>query len=382
MNTIYKYINLTIILSLLLFACSKTQPEEPESTTESEAPSDSLIVMTQAQYNMAGINVGRLEKRVINKNIQATGYLDVPPQQLVSVSVPYGGILKSTDLLEGMWVNKGQVIALMEHPDYIQLQQEYVDASGQLQFLKLEFDRQQELSKENVTAAKTFQKTEADYNTQRAKVQGLVQKLALINITPVKILQQGISSTITITAPINGYVTEVNANVGKFVNGNDVLFQIVDTRHLHAEITIFEKDIPFVTVEDKVRFVLANETKERIAHVHLIGRNISEDRTVRLHCHIDVEDKNMLPGMYLKAWIESRGSSVNCLPESAFVQANGKDYIFVKSGELTFRQVEVTKGTSENGFTEIMLPDDISLESEIVVTGAYSILSKILNNEE
>lgn len=381
MNTIHKFLNLKLALPLLfLVACNKPQPEQPPEKTESS--DQSTIVLTEVQYTMAGIKLGRIEKKAISKSIKATGFLDVPPQQLVSVSVPYGGILKSTDLLEGMWVDKGQIIAVMEHPDYIQLQQEYVDASGQLAFLKLEYERQQELSKENVTAAKTFQKTEADYNTQRAKVQGLTQKLALLNITPAKIAQQGISSSITVMAPINGYITQVNANIGKFVNDNDVLFQIVDTRHLHAEVTIFEKDVPFIAIEDKVRFILANETKERIAHVHLIGRNINEDRTVRLHCHIDVEDKNMLPGMYLKAWIESSASAVSALPESAFVQAGGKDYIFVQSGDRIFQQTEVTKGASENGFTEVTLPEDFNQQSEIVTAGAYAILSKNLNSEE
>jgi cobalt-zinc-cadmium efflux system membrane fusion protein len=86
--------------------------------------------------------------------------------------------------------------------------------------------------------------------------------------------------------------------------------------------------------------------------------------------------------MYLKAWIESSASAVTALPETAFVQAGGKDYIFVKSGELTFHQLEVKKGASENGFTEITLPDDFGPQSEIAITGAYSILSKILNNSE
>jgi len=281
-----------------------------------------------------------------------------------------------------MWVNKGQELAVLEHPDYIQLQQEYIDASSQLQFLKLEFERQQELNKENVTAAKTFQKTEADYTTQRARVQGLTQKLALLNITPAKLAERGIVSTISVTAPINGYITQVNANVGKFINSNDVLFELIDTRHLHAVVTIFEKDLPFVSVGDKVRFTLANETKERIAEVHLIGRSIGADRTLPIHCDIEGEDKDMLPGMYLKAWIESSSAAVTSLPESSFVQTDGKDFIFIKWGKLTFQQVEVKKGTSENGFTEVILPEDFNPQTEIVTTGAYVILSKLLNSEE
>src|SRR6478609_8250533 len=326
MNTIHKFFNLTTTLTFfLLVACSSQQAED--APDKAAAANQTDLVLTEAQYTMADIKLGRVEKRAISKSIKATGFLEVPPNELISISVPYGGILKSTNMLEGMWVNKGQVLALLEHPDYIQLQQEYVDASGQLQFLKLEYERQQELNKENVTAAKTFQKTEADYNTQRAKVQGLTQKLAILNITPEKIAQQGISSTITIIAPISGYITQVNANVGKFINSNDVLFEVIDTRHLHAVVTIFEKDLPWVSIGNKVRFTLANETKERVAEVHLIGRSISDDRTLPIHCDIEGEDKNMLPGMYLKAWIESSASAVTALPETAFVQAGGKDYI-------------------------------------------------------
>ena len=381
MNTIYKFYNLKFALPLLLaVACSKPQPEKMSSSTDSTEQAS--IELTQAQYNMADIKIGHIEKRAISKHIKATGFLEVPPNELISISVPYGGILKSTNMLEGMWVNKGQMLAVLEHPDYIQLQQEYIDADGQLQFLKLEFERQQELNKENVTAAKTFQKTEADYNTQRAKVQGLTQKLALINITPEKIAKQGISSTILITTPISGYITQVNANVGKFINSNDVLFEVIDTRHLHAVVTIFEKDLSSISVGNKIKFILANETKERTAEVHLIGRSIRPDRTIPLHCDIYGEDKNMLPGMYLKAQIESSSSAVLSLPESAFVQAGGKDYIFIQSGERTFQQVEIEKGVSENGFTEVSLPEGIDTNADIVTTGAYTILSKILNSEE
>jgi len=194
-------------------------------------------------------------------------------------------------------------------------------------------------------------------------------------------------------SPINGYVTEVNVNIGKFVNPTDVLFEIVDTEHLHAELTVFEKDVPKLKIGQKVRFTLANETKERTAIVYLIGREISTDRTIRIHCHIDKEDKDLLAGMYLKAIVETSGALVAALPDEAIVDFQGKKYIFVPtSGEHAegkneeierkhFAMTEIQVGYSEDGYTEILPSDGLDVNTEVVVKGAYSILSKMKNSE-
>jgi hypothetical protein len=102
----------------------------------------------------------------------------------VSISAPLGGFVKSTDLLQGMHVNKGQVVVVMEHPDYIQLQQDYLENKNQLEFLDQEYQRQLALSKENVNALKAVQQSKAAYLGTLAKVEGLRAKLKLININP------------------------------------------------------------------------------------------------------------------------------------------------------------------------------------------------------
>lgn len=363
-----------------------------------------MVELTEAQFKIAGIALGGMEQKQLRGILKVNGLLDVPPQNLVSISVPYGGILKSTSLLQGMWVNKGEVIARMEHPDYIQLQQDYLEAASQLSYMKKEYARQEELSRENVSATKTFEKTTAEYNGLQSRVEGLKQKLALLNINADRLSTSTILSSIQLIAPISGYVTEVNVNIGKFVQANDVIFEIVDTRHLHAELMVFEKDIPKLKEGQTVRYLLANETKEREAEVHLIGREISAERTIRVHCHLKEEDKNLLPGMYLKAVIETGTAETAALPEEAVVTSAGKRYVFVqerdgKSGspvqrtptEKTkteqqhyhFRMVEVETGISENGYTEVVLPENIPADAKnIVIRGAYDLLSKMNNSEE
>lgn len=377
-----------LVAIVLLSSCGAGK--EKEKQHEEPASDPSTVVFTEAQFKTANIQVGQMEKRKLSGSIKVNGLLDVPPQQLVSITVPMGGILRSTELLQGMWVTQGQVIATLEHPDYVQLQQDYLNIKSQLGFMEKEYARQQELNKESVSAIKTLQKTESEYQSLKSNIQGLEQKLSMLNISPQKIERDGISKTIFLTSPINGYVTKVNVNIGKFVNAFDVMFEIVDTRHLHAELTVFEKDIPFLKIGDKVHFQLANETKERTATIHLIGREINTDRTIRVHSHLDQEDKELIPGTYFKAWVESGKVEVNALPDKAIVQSEGKNFIFVpvetknegQEKEFQFKRIEIQVGLKEEGYTEVILPEGFDLKTKVVINGAYDLISKMLNSEE
>lgn len=380
-----KYNIILIAATVLLgVACgNKNQPEVAETTTDSTA--EESVHLTSTQFNNAGIVLGKAVSQNINQKIKANGKLDVPPQNLVSISAPYGGFLKSTTLLQGMHVHKGEVIAQMEHPDYIQLQQDYLENKSTLTYLKNELDRQQELAKEEVNSRKTLQKAKTDFEVMQARVNGLRAKLELINIDVVKLEKGTMQKVVALTSPINGYVTKVNVNIGAFVTANTVLFEIVDTEHLHAEISVFEKDIHHIKIGQKVAFTLANETQERFAKVHLIGREISDDRTVRVHCHLNQEDKDLLPGMYLTAYIDVKASTDNTLPSNAFVDFEGKSYVFLLSKKLndsyTFTRIEVEKLGEENGYTAFTSTQDLS-NKEIVTEGAYKLLSAMQGGEE
>jgi len=380
-----KYNIILIAATILLgVACdNKNQPEVTETSIDSTAKE--TIVLSSTQFNNAGIVLAKPISQNINQKIKANGKLDVPPQNLVSISASYGGFLKSTRLLEGMHVHKGEVIAQMEHPDYIQLQQDYLENKSTLTYLKNEFDRQQELAKEEVNSKKTLQKAITDFEVMQARVNGLRAKLELINIDVAKLEKGAMQKVVALTSPINGYVTKVNVNIGAFVTANTVLFEIVDTEHLHAEISVFEKDIHHIKIGQKVAFTLANENQERVAKVHLIGREISDDRTVRVHCHLNQEDKDLLPGMYLTAYIDVKASINNTLPSNAFVDFEGKSYVFLLSKKLNdsyaFTRIEVDKIGEENGFTAFTSTQDLN-NKNIVTEGAYKLLSAMQGGEE
>lgn len=395
-----RHIKIYILLFLsgtFFFACNggKAEKEAVNSTEAAEGHHEeepTIVELTEKQYKIAGIELGKIQQKNLSNTIAVNGVLDVPPQNLVSISAPLGGFIKNTELLQGMQVKKGQVIAIIENPEFITLQQDYIDSKSRLEYIELEYSRQKELAAENVSSAKTFQQTTAEYKSVRNRVNALEEKLALIGI-PAKRLESGkITRSVAMHAPINGYVTEVNVNIGKFVNPTDVLFEIVDTEHLHVELTIYERDVTKLKKGQKIRFTLPNESgRERMATLYLIGREISAERTVRVHAHLDQEDEQLLPGMYVKAYIETDNATTPALPQEALVQSESKDYIYVfkgkrKEGEEVlrdFQMVEVQKGVSESGYTQIILSEETdSATSQIVVKGAFALLSKMKNSEE
>ncbi|MBO9632616.1 MAG: efflux RND transporter periplasmic adaptor subunit [Chitinophagaceae bacterium] len=379
-------------------ATDKQATEKTDSTKEEhhDHEEEGSIELTPDQARGIGIETGLVSVRTLSGTIKVNGTLDVPPQQMLSVSAPMGGFLRSSDLLQGKHVTKGQLIATLEDPAYLQLQQDYLESESQLDFLKAEYERQEELMKENINAKKTYEQAKANYRSMQAKLAGLKARLQLVRIDLAKLEKGQIQPTINVYAPISGYVTEVNVNLGKYVNPTDVMFEIVDTEHLHAELTVFERDVPKLKIGQKVRFILANELKERMATVYLIGREISADRTVRIHCHLDKEDRELLPGMYLTAFVETKNEQQPSLPEPAVVNYEGKNYIFIKeegdehakTGEagaphLHYKAVEVQTGVSELGYVAVMLPQGIDIKTTpIVFKGAYDLLSKWKNSGE
>jgi membrane fusion protein, heavy metal efflux system len=378
------------LLFLTLAACRNNTKKATEQEEAHAATEGVMVELTPAQYATAAVRTARLEQKQISSNIRANGKLDVPPQSMISVSAPFGAFVKNTELLQGTFIRKGQVVVSLQHPDLIQLQQDYLENKGQEEYLLAEYQRQEALAKENVNAQKVFQQARANYLSNSARTKGLREKLRLLNIDMTVLDAGNIQSIIQLYSPINGYVTAINTNIGAYVNPSDKLFEIVNTEHLHAELTVFEKDIPKLKLEQRVRFTLANETTQRSARVHLIGRQISNERTVQVHCHLDNEDRELLPGMYLTAWIETGNAMVNALPDEAVIQFEGKPCIFIArgreagaEGNYLYEMLPIEKGSSELGYTEVILaPGFDSKGADIVVKGAYALYAAMKNTGE
>lgn len=365
-----------------LFSC-KQKPFDPK-VAANETQEQTFVELSDEQAKNVEISLGKLQKKTIGEQIQVSGMMDVPPQGLISISAPYGGFVKKTELLAGSHVHKGELLVEVVHPDYIQLQQDYLDSKSQLEIASKELERQNALKQENVASDKVVQQAESDYKIIKNKVNALEEKLLLIGFNPKQIKANGISASVSIHSPITGYISKVNVNIGKYVTPTDIMFEIVDTDHLHAELNVFEKDIAKVETGQKIIFTLPNDDKkESTASVYLIGKSINTDRTISIHGHLDKEDNTLLPGMYIKGFIETMRKDALTLPDNAFVNSDEKVYVFIVRGKNKYEKIEVIKGLSENGLTEAVFKVNIDAEkSQFVVDGAYTLLAKMMNKAE
>ena len=374
-----KNILYVIIISAFVAACNN---KEADVDSGQDGRANNNVTLSDAQYKALAIRLAPSEVKSIPMTTQVNGSLDVPPQNLVTISPPMGGFVKSTKLLQGMKVKEGEVIATLEHQDYIQLQQDYLDNVSKLEYMDAEYNRQKQLAQENVNSQKALQQARSNFESARATAEGLRAKLRMLNINPGDIARHGIRSRIELYAPVSGFVTEVNVNLGEYVANTDVMFRIVNMEHLHAELQVYEKDIRYVRAGQKVSFTLANETSPRTATVYLVGKEISKERTVRVHCHLDQEDESLLPGMYVTARIETDSEKGNVVPLSSIVSFDGEHAIFVKRGERQFELILVKTGNSSNDSIIIRQAPGLQPGDSIVISGAFELLGMLKNSAE
>jgi cobalt-zinc-cadmium efflux system membrane fusion protein len=377
--SLMKYLIIIISLAAVLCACN-SQTNQTES--ETKLSNENLVELTDAQLKNINLDTTSLQTKDITSVIRLNGKIDVPPQNMVSVSAPLGGYLKSTELLPGMRINKGDVIAVMEDQQYIQLQQDYLLTKSKLHYAELEYQRQRDLNNSQASSDKITQQAEAELNNQKINLNALAQKLRLININPQKLTVNNISKTINLYSSITGFVSQVNVNIGKYVNPTEVLFELVNPLDIHLNLKVYEKDLNKLSIGQKVVAYTNNQPEKKFeCEIILISKDISIDGVAEVHCHFETYDKSLFPGTYMNAEVNLKSNLSFALPQESIVSFEGKDYVFVANNNHQFIMTNVNLGTAENGFVTI-LNAQILKNKTIVSNGSYTLLMKLKNNEE
>lgn len=368
-----------LCLSLAFLAACGTKKKEESKVV---APVLNLVKLSEAQIKNAGIVTGKMEQKEISSILRVNGKIDVPPQNMISVSVPMGGYLKYTKLLPGLHISKGDPIALIEGEQYIQLQQDYLTAKEKIVYLELEFNRQKELNKTQASSDKVMQQTESDFKAQQVLISALKEKLQLVGINIAKLNVNNISRSINLYSPIDGYVSKVNVNIGKYVSPTEVLFELINPSDIHLNLKVYEKDISKLFVGQKLNAFTNNQpTKKHPCEILLIGHDISPESNTDVHCHFETYEHDLIPGTYMNAEISVKNAKAFVLPDEAIVLFENKQYAFIKTEANQFQMTEVKVGSSENGFTEILQTEKI-VSAEFVIKGAYSLLMSLKNKVE
>ncbi len=379
----YKNFGHTILIStgLMLTACSTKESAPAGAIDISENPHVDEIVITKAQFEAAGMKLGLLEQQTFDKHIKANGYIDVPPERKASVSVKFGGFVKTLSILPGDKVKLGAALFTLENPEYLQLQQDYLETRALLTYLQSDYERQKALASENIASQKNYLKAESDYLVAKARLEGLREKLHMISINMERLDKGNIEPVVNVYSPINGFISKVNITRGVFVAPADVAVEIVDTDHMHTELLVFEKDVADIRKGQKINFQVTGSPVKHTGEVYLVGRTIESDtRTVNIHGHIHEEESisDLLPGMYVEATIDVASVQRPVLPSEAVVSLDNVQYVLVlvkeTPDELHFERREITTGQFNNQWTEIANDSSFQPGTKFLVKGAFNLV--------
>lgn len=362
-------------------ATSEAQAEaRPAAEAEAEAET---VYLSPAEAAQAGVRVDTLQHRVLAGTLKVNGVLDVPPEQLISINAPLGGIVEQTRLLQGQRVRQGDVLAIIRNPAFISLQQQYLETQGRLAFAQADLERQSALVADEVAPEKNLQRARAEYAALSAQLESLKAQLKLAGLPAGR---KPFATTATLRAPKDAFVKEVLVTTGQSVTATDPLFQLVDPSHLHVELTVFERDAARLRTGMPIRFTLPHDSgAEHHADIYLIGRSVDPaQRTLRVHGHLhhDEAHPGFMPGMFVRAVIETDQRRVAALPDAAIVTYEGADFVFAmgnaSKGKTSYKLVPITRGLAEDGFTQVILEGQEATGS-FVVRGAYALLGKLKN---
>ena len=402
---------IAFIAIFTLMSCNTKNRTADENELHEENDSEGVVVLNKNQREALNLKLDTFQMRNLTTVVKSNGQLEVPPASSAEVTAVIGGNVKEIKVFHGDKVRKGQLLAVLEHPDYIKLQEDFAEVANRLEFLEQEFERQKELFENNVGAGRDFQQAKAEYNTAKAKYEGLKSRLQLLNLSPDKIMQGNISNTININSPINGFVNEVNIKVGSYVDAKDILLEITDNTAIHADFMVYEKDVHLVKEGQKVHFTVSNRPDEELtATVFAIGKEFeANSRAVHIHAKINEKVSGLIPGMYISGHLHTDEKYTRALPNDAIVSEGTKSYIFIldkqavekhaeeenheghehgdeddddaKEEKMAFRMVEVIPGLKDEGYTEIRLINPLPENTQVVMNAAYYLLADMKKEE-
>jgi len=377
---------------LILFLLTALTGCKDKDTAQSAAPAqkqahraeqedkheDHTVIITPEQFKINGMQLGHVQNREFAEFIHTNGMIAVPPANRAAISPVYGGYVQDVSLLDGDYVRKGQVLFTLKNPEYLEWQQRYLQLKEQTKYLKAEYERQKQLYEEQISSAKTYLKTQADYRTAKAEKTALAKKLRMAGIDPESLTEDNIRSVISVRAPVSGYVADVHIEKGAYIEPSHKALEILNTDHKHVDIKVFEKDIHKLKKGQDFEFNLPNHPeKVYTGKIFLIGKKIDpEKRYVNVHGHIDNEKKatELLPEMFTDVRIIYDKYTAPALPETAVLDEGGAYFVLVKKGmdgeNYVFEKVYVKPGKRYQGYVEILEPS-LPRDAEILVKGGY-----------
>lgn len=290
-----KIITVSLLSIFLIAGCSSsTTPATPAQETQkvavsSPTPSDTVNGVSGATN--------------VELAAMLNGTLTVPAENNITITLPMGGVIKTFTHLPGEYVRKGEVVAVLENREFIDLQQNYLEADAQVTFLEAEYARQQALSAEDATSKKRLQQSRSEFLITKTRKEAASAHLQMLGVDPEQLASKGIATKLDVRAPRDGYISDVRINKGKYVASGEAICQIINKSQLLLTLIAYEKDLQYIRNGQSFEFrVNGLGDKSFAAVVSSIDQQVDPvNRSVKVYAKITSVNQDFRPGMYVTA---------------------------------------------------------------------------------
>ena len=312
------------------------------------------VFLTPEARTALDVETEEVDLQPLEQTILAYATLESPWTKHAFATSRLGGRIDKLFVKPGQAVSAGDVLAEVQSLELENLQLELLNAANDTALSERLLKQQEILSREGVIAGRDFLEATATHTENKIALRVARLKLMSLGWSEedlddfVRVASSTSTRPVRITSPISGVVIHADLTIGKVVEPNEHLFEIVDASSVWVKLGILEKDIQRVAVRQPVDLQLAaypNRTfrcKVQVKNLALDPETRLATAWAELHNPRD-QEPTFLPGMYGQAKIVvlSPGKRV-AVPTAAVVGEGAERFVFVEE-EATQRGSQFRK---------------------------------------
>lgn len=366
-----------LIVLIIISSCGA----ENNPSRETKATSENHVVLTEEQSKLLNIQTDTLRMMPMETIVKFSAVFENSPDGRAVVSPRMGGYIKSIFVSEGSLVKQGEAIAELENLELIRMEEDFLSASAELEFLNKEVTRQRLLNQNKSVSDKTLQETELRLTQVTAKCKALITEFRVLGINPAEISTQTISGNFKLYSPIEGIITNVSGSVGAYLNATDVVAGISNKTDLLLVGRLYERDRDRVYVGGKLRYNLnTNPDQWYNAEVIRISGKLNDDKSLSVYCRPIDRPSSVSEGMSINAEFNIPSQTSIPLPDDAVVNFEQRNFLFLmdQPNEYIMTEIDILS----KGANAIQISDTLLAKKIFVTTGAHSLLMALKNHSD
>ena len=354
-------------------------PPASGGAASTEPLPDLRLTLSKEAVDRAGIVVSRVTGSTGAGRIRVPAVVEPNAYHSVVVTPIVAGRMTSVSAQLGQHVRRGQPLAQLYSPELSEAQSRYLGARAELEAHERELRRTEKLAELGSASRQELERIHAEHTGALTMVQSLRSQLTLLGMSAVQLEKltstSDVTATVTVPAPIDGVITERNANVGLNVDTAAKLFTVVDLATVWLVGNLFERDFGRVRVGSPVTITTpAYPTMSFDGKVSYIDPQLNpETRTAQLRVEVPNQRSQFRFGMYAEMQVGEGSADRLMVPRSAIQIIGDRSVVYVSdpTASGTFIEREVRLGVTSNEQIEIV--SGVQPDESIVVKGSFAL---------